>query len=181
MVVGEGAGTLILEALEHAEARGAPVLAELVGFGTNCDGSHMTSPDTYGMQGAMELALQDAGLAPADIGYVNGHGTATEQGDIAESQATSRLFGPRVPISSLKGHIGHALGAAGSLEAWLTLGMLRSGSFAPTLNLEHVDERCGDLDYLRDKPREFEPEFVMSNNFAFGGVNTSLVFRRFGD
>ena len=181
VVVGEGAATLILEALDHALARGARILAEVVGFGTNCDGTHMTSPDTHGMQGAMELALQDAELAPGDIGYVNGHGTATEQGDIAESQATSRLFGPRLPISSLKGHIGHALGAAGSIEAWITIAMQRDGCFAPTLNLEQVDERCGDLDYLRDKAREFQPTYVMTNNFAFGGVNTSLVFRRFGD
>jgi 3-oxoacyl-[acyl-carrier-protein] synthase II len=178
VVVAEGAATLVLEELEHARARGAHIISEIVGFGTNCDGAHMTSPDTLGMQGAMELALQDAGLQSSDIGYVGAHGTSTEQGDIAESQATARLFGPELPISSMKGHIGHPLGAAGSIEAWLTISMQRDGWFAPTLNLEHVDERCAELDYLQKVAREFEPEFVMTNNFAFGGVNTSLVVRR---
>lgn len=178
LVVGEGAATLILEELEHAKARGAPILAELVGFGTNCDGRHITNPDAGTMEQAMWLALKDAGLPPDAIGYVNGHGTATPAGDLAESQATHQVFGSRVPISSLKSFIGHTLGACGSIEAWLTLEMMREGWLAPTRNLDCVDPECGDLDYIRDGTREAHVEYVMSNNFAFGGVNTSLIFRR---
>jgi len=178
LVVGEGAGTLVLEELEHARARGARVYAEVAGFGTNGDGTHITNPDVRGMQTVMELALQDAGLAPADVGYVNAHGTATEAGDIAESLATHRVFGARVPISSLKSYLGHTLGAGGALEAWMTVMMLREDWFAPTLNLEDPDPRCAPLDYLRGEPRPLRVQHVMSNNFAFGGVNTSLIFTR---
>jgi 3-oxoacyl-[acyl-carrier-protein] synthase II len=178
LVVGEGAATLVLEQLEHALARGAPIVAEVIGYGTNCDGLHVTQPDTHGMQGAMELALADAGIGPDDVDYVNMHGTATEQGDIAESQATSRLFGERMPVSSLKSYIGHTLGACGAIEAWWTIEMLREGWFAPTLNLGEVDPRCGALDYLRGGVREIDARIAMSNNFAFGGVNTSLLFKR---
>jgi len=178
LVVGEGAGTFVLEDLEHARARGARIYAELVGFGTNGDGTHITNPDVRGMQTVMELALKDAGRAPGDIGYVNAHGTATEAGDIAESEATYRVFGNRVPISSLKSFLGHTLGAGGALEAWISIMMLREDWFAPTLNLDEPDPRCAPLDYVREAPRELRVEHVMSNNFAFGGVNTSLIFRR---
>ncbi|HBL16479.1 MAG: beta-ketoacyl-ACP synthase II [Elusimicrobia bacterium GWA2_69_24] len=178
LVVGEGSGTLILEELEHARARGATILAELVGFGTNCDGVHITNPATEGMERAMRLALADAGLDPSAIGYVNAHGTATELGDIAESQATYRVFGERMPVSSLKSYMGHTLGACGALEAWISVQMLREGWIAPTLNLESVDPRCGKLDYVVGGPRELQVEYIMSNNFAFGGVNTSLIFKR---
>jgi 3-oxoacyl-[acyl-carrier-protein] synthase II len=177
LVVGEGAATLVLEELELARARGAPLLAEVVGFGTNCDGGHLTAPDTDGMEAAMRLGLADAGLAPADIGYVSAHATATEQGDRAESEATRRVFGAATPISSLKGHLGHTLGACGALEAWLSLEMLREGWFAPTLHLANPDPECAELDYLMGAPRRLSAEFVASHNFAFGGVNTSLVFR----
>jgi len=181
VVVSEGAATLILESLEHASARGAPILAEIVGFATNCDGTHMTNPDSFGMQTAMELALADAGLAPGDIDYVCAHGTATALGDIAEGQATARLFGAKVPVSSLKGHLGHALGACGSLEAWIAIHMLCEGWIAPTLNLEDPDDLCGELDHVRGSPRETPLLHAMSNNFAFGGVNTSLIFRRWSN
>ena len=178
LVVGEGAGTLVLEDLEHARARGARIYAELTGFGTNGDGTHITNPDVRGMQTVMELALKDAGLGPAEIGYVNAHGTATETGDIAESLATYRVFGDRAPISSLKSYLGHTLGAGGALEAWLTILMLREGWVAPTLNLDSPDPRCAPLDYVRGAPRPLVIEHAMSNNFAFGGVNTSLIFSR---
>jgi 3-oxoacyl-[acyl-carrier-protein] synthase II len=178
LVVGEGAATLVLEEREQARARGAAALAEVVGFGTNCDGGHLTAPDTEGMEAAMRLGLADAGLAPADVGYVSAHATATEQGDRAESEATRRVFGARTPISSLKGHLGHTLGACGALEAWLTLEMLREGWFAPTLHLAHPDPECAELDYVMGGPRRLAAEFVASHNFAFGGVNTSLVLRR---
>lgn len=178
LVVGEGAATLVLEDLEHAQARGARIHAEIVGFGTNCDGRHITNPDPEGMQRVMEEALCDAGIRPEDICYVNAHGTATKLGDISESLATQRVFGARIPISSLKGFMGHTLGACGALEAWMTIAMVGEGWVAPTLNLDEVDPECAALDYVMGKPRPLEVEYVMSNNFAFGGVNTSLVFRR---
>ena len=178
LVIGEGAGMLVLEELEHALARGATIHAELVGFGSNADGQHATKPEQLTMRRAMELALEDAGLAPAAIGYVNGHGTATEQGDIAETQATQVLFGSGMPISSQKSFLGHTLGACGALESWFSIEMMNRDRYIHTLNLDEVDPRCGDLDYLRGAPRTMQHEYVMNNNFAFGGINTSLIFRR---
>ncbi|TBU97063.1 beta-ketoacyl-ACP synthase [Phytopseudomonas dryadis] len=178
LVIGEGAGILVLEELEHALARGATIHAEIVGFGCNADGQHATKPVQATMRRAMELALEDAALAPEAIGYVNGHGTATEQGDVAETQATSSLFGARMPISSQKSYLGHTLGACGALESWFSIEMLNRDSYVHTLNLDRVDPACGELDYLRGEFREMSHEYVMNNNFAFGGVNTSLIFRR---
>ncbi|MCA9719090.1 MAG: beta-ketoacyl-ACP synthase [Myxococcales bacterium] len=178
LVVGEGAGTLVLERLEHAQARGATILAELAGYGTNCDGLHVTAPSEPGMRGAMELSLADAELSPDDIDYVNAHGTATELGDIAETRATRAVFGRAVPFSSTKSYIGHTLGACGAIELVYCLGMMREGFLAPTRNLDEVDPRCGELDYVRE-PRPASPRVIMSNNFAFGGVNTSLIVRAF--
>ncbi len=180
LVLGEGAGTLVLEDLAHARARGARIHAELIGFGTNCDGTHVTQPSAETMAGAMRLALDSAGVAPEAIGYVNAHGTATPQGDVAESRATERIFGARAPISSLKSYMGHTLGACGALEAWMTIEMMRAGWFAPTINLERVDPECAALDYVTGEGRLMDLEYVMSNNFAFGGINTSLIFRRPG-
>ena len=178
LVLGEGAGTLILEELEHARARGATIYAEIVGFGTNSDGCHVTQPNAATMGIAMELALADAGLPASAIGYVNAHGTGTQHGDIAESHATAKLFGNNVPISSLKSYMGHTLGACGALEAWISIEMMREGWFAPTINLARVDPACAELDYITAEGRRLECEYVMSNNFAFGGINTSLIFKR---
>ena len=178
LVLGEGAGTLILEDWEHARARGATIYAEVAGFGTNSDGSHITQPKAETMQIAMELALADAGLSPSAIGYVNAHGTGTQQGDVAEAQATWNVFGAKVPVSSLKSYMGHTLGACGALEAWMSIEMMRTGWFAPTVNLTRVDPLCAELDYIVDAGRELQCEYIMSNNFAFGGINTSLIFRR---
>jgi 3-oxoacyl-[acyl-carrier-protein] synthase II len=178
LVIGEGATTLVLEEYGHALARGATVYAEVVGFGTNTDGSHATQPQAETMAVALRLALQDARLPPESIGYVNGHGTATEWGDIAETVATAAVLGARVPIHSLKSYFGHTLGACGALEAWLGIEMMREGWLAPTANLENVDARCAELDYVMGGPRRVEFEYCMNNNFAFGGINTSLVFRR---
>lgn len=178
LVIGEGAGMLVLEELEHALARGAHIHAEIVGFGSNADGQHTTRPEQATMRRAMELALEDASLAPEAIGYVNGHGTATEQGDIAETLATSSLFGTRMPISSQKSFLGHTLGACGALESWFSIEMLNSDRYVHTLNLLDIDPRCGELDYLCGEFRFMNNSHVMSNNFAFGGVNTSLIFRR---
>jgi 3-oxoacyl-[acyl-carrier-protein] synthase II len=178
LVIGEGAGTLILEEYEHARARGAQIYAEIVGFGCNSDGNHVTQPQAVTMQHALKLALEDAALPPEAIGFVSGHGTATEWGDIAETQATNAILGSRVPIHSLKGFFGHSLGACGAIEAWLSIEMMREGWFCPTANLENVDERCAELDYLIGAPRQMQIDYLMSNNFAFGGINTALIFKR---
>jgi 3-oxoacyl-[acyl-carrier-protein] synthase II len=178
LVVGEGGCTLVLEELSFAQARGATIHAELIGFGTNSDGAHVTQPSSATMARAMQLALDDAGVAAADVGYVNAHGTATPQGDVAESHATLQVMGGKVPISSLKSYMGHTMGACGSLEAWISIKMMHEGWFAPTLNLVQVDPRCAELDYIAGSGRALQTDIVMSNNFAFGGINTSLVFRR---
>lgn len=178
LVIGEGAGILVLESLEHARARGARIYAEVAGYASNCDGSHVTRPEQATMHACMEAALRDAGIAPSAVGYVNGHGTATEHGDIAETRATEALFGDAMPISSLKSYMGHTLGACGALESWFSIEMMRQQWFAPTLNLVDVDPRCGQLDYIRGEARQIDTEYVVNNNFAFGGLNTSLVFRR---
>ena len=179
LVLGEGAGTLILESLDFALKRGANILAEIVGFGTNSDGNHITQPTFDTMETAMSLALKDADLEPEDIGYVNGHGTATEQGDIAESKATEYVFGNNISLSTLKGHIGHTLGACGAIESFVTVNMLNDGNFIPTLHLENIDPRCGKINYIMDSFRAIDCEYAMSNNFAFGGINTSLIFKRY--
>ncbi|GAB6849485.1 beta-ketoacyl-ACP synthase [Paraburkholderia kururiensis] len=180
LVVGEGAATLVLEEYEHAVARGARIHAEVVGFGCNSDGAHITQPTADTMALAMQLALRDANLPADAIGYVNAHGTSTDRGDVAESHATAQTFGERMPISSLKSYIGHTLGACGAIEAWWTIEMMKRNGYVPTLNLDDVDPACASLDYIVKAPRTIDTEYVMSNNFAFGGVNTSLVFRRAG-
>ena len=178
LVVGEGAATLVLEEYEHAKARGARILAEIVGYGTNADGSHITQPERETMAVAMRLALADAGLPPTAIGYVSAHGTATDRGDIAETQATADVFGHAMPISSMKSYLGHSLGACGAIEAWWAIEMMRRGWFAPTLNLADPDPACAELDHLTGEGRNIDTEYAVSNNFAFGGINTSLVLRR---
>ena len=179
LVVGEGAGTLILESLEHAEARGAEIIAEIAGWGTNCDGLHIVNPSVEGMSAVMELALADAGVNREEIDFVNAHGTATEVGDVAESRATRKVFDRAMPIGSLKSYMGHTLGACGALEAWMGIHMLNENWLAPNLNLDRVDPECAELDYLREV-RETELRQVMTNNFAFGGVNTSIILRKWG-
>lgn len=178
LVIGEGAATLILEDMEHAKARGARILAEVAGFCENTDGTHVTNPNAETMRYALEGALEDAGIGARQVGYVNGHGTATKAGDIAETQATRQALGFAAPISSTKSYVGHTLGACGSLEAALTVMMMNEGWFHPTLNLRNPDPDCGELDYITGEGRRIDAEYAMSNNFAFGGVNTSLVFRR---
>ncbi len=172
LVIGEGGGTLILEEREHALSRGAHIYAEIVGFGTNCDGLHVTQPDSASMQVAMRLALQDAGLDATVIDYVSAHGTATELGDIAESHATAAVLGNRIPISSMKSYTGHTLGACGAIEAWAAVHMMNEGWFHPTANLENIDPACAELDYIKGDIRKMDCEYLMSNNFAFGGINT---------
>ncbi|MCR5607327.1 MAG: beta-ketoacyl-ACP synthase [Treponema sp.] len=177
LVIGEGAATLILEDMEHAVNRGAKIYAEVAGFGTNADGTHITNPNKDTMAEALRLALKDARLSGEEIGYVNAHGTATSAGDIAETNATYDVFKRAVPISSTKSYIGHTLGACGAIEAWISINMMNEGWFHPTLNLTDVDENCGKLDYIKGNGRSINTEYVMSNNFAFGGINTSLIFK----
>ena len=176
LVVGEGAGCLILEEYEHAQARGATIYAEIIGYGSNTDGQHVTRPDSEMMGRCMQLALEDAQLTAADIDYVNAHGTSTDQGDIAESQATVRILGQK-PISSLKSYFGHTLGACGAIEAWLSIEMMQRNQFVPTLNLDNIDPACAELDYICGDIRPMSAKIIMTNNFAFGGINTSLIFK----
>lgn len=177
LVIGEGAGCLVLEEYEHAQARGATIYAEIVGYGSNTDGQHVTRPDQAMMARCMQLSLKDAGLSAEQIGYVNAHGTSTDQGDIAETQATAQVLGKK-PISSLKSYFGHTLGACGAIEAWLSIEMMQRNQYIPTLNLDDVDPLCGDLDYITGQSHALGADIVMSNNFAFGGINTSLIFKR---
>jgi 3-oxoacyl-[acyl-carrier-protein] synthase II len=177
LVIGEGAGTLILEEYDHAVSRGARIYAEVAGFGTNTDGVHITQPNQKTMGAALALALEDSGLSPDAIGYVNTHGTATGAGDIAESHATRDIFRRAVPASTIKNYLGHTLGACGAMEAWFTINMMNEGWFAPNINLQNLDPQCAELDYLTGKGRAIKTEYVMSNNFAFGGINTSLIFK----
>ncbi len=180
LVLGEGATTLILESLEHAEQRGATVLAEVIGFGTNSDGGHLVRPKQETMEEVMRLALADAQLTPEAVGFVSAHATATRQGDITESAATHAVLG-RKPVHSLKSYTGHSLGACGGFELWAAINMMQEGSFAPTLNLHEVEPECADLDYLQGSFRALETDVIMSNNFAFGGINTSLLVKRWSE
>ena len=177
LVIGEGAATFVLEELEHAKARGAPILAEIVGFYTNSDGLHVTQPNAETMAIAIQGALDNAHLPASEIGYINAHGTATERGDIAESKATYAVFKDNTPISSLKSYIGHTLGACGAIESYISIEMMRHQWFCPTINLDQVADECAPLDYIQKQGREITTDYIMSNNFAFGGINTSLIFK----
>ena len=182
-VLGDGAGVLVLEDYEHAKARGAEILAELVGFGMSSDAYHITLPpsDGDGARRAMVNALNDAGLAPDAVGYINAHGTSTPAGDIAETIAVRRAFGEhadRLAVSSTKSMTGHLLGAAGGVEAIFSIMALRDGILPPTINLDEPSEGC-DLDYVPHTARETQVEVALSNSFGFGGTNASLVLKRF--
>jgi 3-oxoacyl-[acyl-carrier-protein] synthase II len=178
LVIGEGAASLILEDFEHARARGAQPLAEVVGFGTNSDGSHITQPQAPDQARAIRQAVDYARIPPSAIGYISAHGTATDRGDISEARATREVMGSSVPISAAKSYVGHTLGACGAIEAWWTIEMMRRKWFAPTLNLETPDPECDTLDHITGEGRSLDIEYALKNNFAFGGINTSLVLRR---
>lgn len=175
LVFGEGAGAMVLETLAHARARAATPLAEVLGYGSNCDGSHLTVPSQDGMERVMRLSLADSGIDASRIDYVNAHGTGTDIGDVAESQATLAVFERAVPISTQKGFVGHTVGACGAIEAAWSVAMMRGGFLIPNHNLSELDPRCAALDYVR-QVRPAQVRHVMSNNFAFGGINTSLIF-----
>jgi 3-oxoacyl-[acyl-carrier-protein] synthase II len=182
-VPAEGSGVLVLESLEHAQARGATILAELTGFACTSDAGHLVQPEETGASAAaaMRLALADAGVALDQVDYINAHGTSTPLNDAVETAAIKRLFGDlahRIPISSTKSMIGHALGAAGSLEAVACVKTITQGIIHPTINYETPDPAC-DLDYVPNRAREKDVAVVLSNAFGFGGQNACLVFRRF--
>ncbi len=178
LVVGEGAGTFVLEDWGRARRRGATILAELVGYGTSCDGTHVTAPSSEGMEEAIKLALADARADASEVDYINAHATATDVGDREESLASWRVFSDRVPISSTKGFTGHTLGACGAIEMAFCLAMMNDRFLAPNRNLENVDPACAPLAYVRGEARDATPNLLMNNNFAFGGINTSLLMRR---
>lgn len=182
-VLGDGAAVLVLESLEHAQARGATIYAELSGLGLSDDAHHITSPPESGegAEKAMANALRDAGLQPQDIDYINAHGTSTQVGDIAETRAVKSLFGDhaaRLAISSTKSMTGHLLGAAGALEGMISVLAIRDGVAPPTINLDDPDEGC-DLDYVPHSARKMDIRAVISNSFGFGGTNGSLLFTRY--
>ncbi|CAE6697157.1 beta-ketoacyl-ACP synthase II [Nitrospira defluvii] len=180
-VLGEGAGVVVLEELEHARARGARIYAELIGYAMNSDAYHITAPPEEG-EGAvrcMEMALKDAGVAKTDIGYINAHGTST-MADAIETKAIKHVFGEqayRIPVSSTKSMTGHLLGAAGGIEAVFSILALHHGILPPTINLDHPDPAC-DLDYVPNQARPAKIQVALSNSFGFGGVNACLIFRR---
>jgi 3-oxoacyl-[acyl-carrier-protein] synthase II len=181
-VVGEGSGVLILESLDFAQRRGAPILAEIVGYGMSGDAYHITQPAEQGDGGyrVSMAALKDAKISPDDIGYVNAHGTSTPIGDAIETTALKHVFGARakkVPISSTKSMTGHLLGGAGGLEAGISVLALRDQILPPTINYENPDPAC-DLDYIPNHSRKAEVQYALSNSFGFGGTNASLVFKR---
>ncbi|HEV2488179.1 MAG TPA: beta-ketoacyl-ACP synthase II [Candidatus Acidoferrales bacterium] len=181
-IIGEGSGVLILESLEHAQRRNAPIVAEMVGYGMSGDAFHMTQPAENG-DGAYRVMLasaKDAKISPDDIGYVNAHGTSTPIGDAIETVAIKRVFGERakkVPVSSTKSMTGHLLGGAGGLEAGICVLALRDQILPPTINYENPDPAC-DLDYVPNQSRKTDMRYALSNSFGFGGTNASLIFKR---
>ncbi len=181
MVIGEGAGTLVLETLEHAQARGAKIYAELSGFGMSADSHSMLQPLAEGQAQAMRSALDDAGLAPESVDYINAHGTATAQNDPTETEAIRKVFGShaeRLAVSSSKSMLGHTLGASSALEAIASIVAIDQQTAPPTANFREADPLCN-LDYVPNKARPMPVNVVLSNSFAFGGLNTALLFRRY--
>jgi 3-oxoacyl-[acyl-carrier-protein] synthase II len=181
--MGEGAGVLVLEELEHARRRGARILAEVVGYGTTADAHHLTAPSPEGEGAArcMRMALRAGGLNPQEISYINAHGTSTPQGDVCETQAVKAVFGEharKLAVSSTKGATGHMLGAAGAVEMALCCKALETGIVPPTINYEKPDPAC-DLDYVPNTPREMKVEAILNNSFGFGGHNATVAARRF--
>ena len=182
-IMGEGAGVIVLESLEHAQARGANILAELTGYGTNDDAYHISAPAEGGEGAAicMQLALDDAGLAVDDVGYINAHGTSTTLNDKGETAAIKTVFGEQayqIPVSSTKSMTGHLLGASGALEAIFCTKALLNGIVPPTMNYETPDPEC-DLDYVPNQARKVEFEHALSNSFGFGGHNATLIISKF--
>jgi 3-oxoacyl-[acyl-carrier-protein] synthase II len=183
---GEGSGVLVLEELDHARARGVPILAEIVGYGATADASHITlpAPGGIGAVRAARRALAKAGLEPSDIAHVNAHATSTPEGDKSELQAIKTIFGEhasRISITANKSMIGHTLGAAGAIEAIVTIQTMREGCVPPTINLHDVDPEGEGLDLTPNVARSHDVPLALSNSFGFGGQNTALIFRRWAE
>ncbi len=176
IVCGEGSGILLLEKKSAAEKRGAIPLAEIIGFATTSDTSSIATPDVEAMLECMCLALGDADVSPDELDYINAHATGTLQGDVAEAEAIRRLVGDRVPVSSLKGHLGHTMAASGSIELSASIGMMRKGELVATHNLQQIDERCAGLFHLQQN-KKVQPKVILKNNFAMGGINSTLIIR----
>src|SRR3989454_778863 len=182
-VMGEGAGVIVLEEVEHAKARGARIYCELVGYGNTADANHMTAPAPQGEGAArcMRMALRNAGLNPTDVSYINAHGTSTPQGDVCETQAIKTVFGEharKLAVSSTKGATGHMLGAAGAVEMAICAKAIQENIVPPTINYENPDPEC-DLDYVPNAARELTVNAVINNSFGFGGHNASIVAKKF--
>ena len=187
-IMGEGAGILILEELEHAKKRGAKIYAEVVGYGQTSDAYDIVAPDPNGTSAAkaMELAVKDAGIEPKDVDYINAHGTSTHFGDIAESRAIKSVFGdrqenPKLKVSSTKSMTGHLLGAAGAVESIVCIESIVDGIVPPTINLENRDEETADLDYVPNKAQTMEVNYAMTNSFGFGGHNAAVLFKKYSE
>ena len=179
LVIGEATSILVLEELEHALARGATPIAEVVGFATNCDGTHISQPNRKTQEIVMRQALQNASMTPDDLSFVSGHGTGTATGDLEESHASYAVYGDKVPFHTIKGNIGHSLGGCASVEIAAGIEMLKEGRISPIANLQTVDPKCAELDYVMGESRKVSSNAFASSNFAFGGVNTSLVIRNY--
>jgi 3-oxoacyl-[acyl-carrier-protein] synthase II len=180
-VMGEGAGVLVIESLEHALKRGARIYAELIGYGMSGDAYHMTDPDPDGAMRSMTKAIKDASIEPSDVDYINAHGTSTPPGDKSETEAIKRTFGEhacKLAVSSTKSMTGHLLGAAGGVEAIISALALKNGRIPPTINLDNQDPEC-DLDYVPHKPRDAKLNVVLSNSFGFGGHNATIIMRKY--
>lgn len=180
VVCSEGSGILLLESLDTARRREANILCEIIGFATVSDPSNIANPDMASIKRCMQLALNDANIKPEEIDYVNAHATSTKQGDIAESEAISELFGDDTPVSSLKGHLGHTMAASGALESIALVEMINRGCLIPTLNLENIDDACANIRHICKFERS-SIRIAIKNNFALGGINSSLVIRRYKD
>jgi 3-oxoacyl-[acyl-carrier-protein] synthase II len=178
IVCAEGSGILLLESMETARERGALILAEVAGFATNSYPENIADPSALSMQSCMRMALSDAGIGSSDIDYINAHATATTQGDIEESRAILEIFGEKVPVSSLKGHLGHTMAASGGLELIATIDMMKRNCIIPTLNLDNPDELCKKINLTLELENR-EIRYALKNNFALGGVNSSLILRRY--
>ena len=177
IVCGEGQWCFsCLKNKQKAEARGARILGEIIGFATTSDTSSIANPDVGAMYQCMQQAVADAGIEATDLDYINAHATGTRQGDVAEAEAITRLVGDQVPVSSLKGHLGHTMAASGAIELAATLAMMQAGEVVGTRNLEQVDDACGGITILNSN-KKFKPRLVLKNNFAMGGINCSLIIR----
>ena len=178
VVVAEGAGTLILEDMETAINRGAKIYAEIISYSTNCNGEHMTNPHEESITHVMQTAISNANLNASEVDYVNAHATSTFIGDIVESKAIYKIFKDKVPVSSIKGQVGHTLGACGAIESVAAISSILLNKLPSNINIDALDEECAPLDYIKNV-REKEVNIVLKNNFAFGGINTSLIFKKY--